>query len=149
MKPFVFKLETLLSIRRRREDAAKIVLSQARGRLKAARDFLDELRERQTAAWAEFRAKQERGEIIVLEFQSWYRFLDLLRKEINRQEEVVEQLAREMLLALRALEKAMKERKAVEKLRERRFDQYRLELQLEEQKAFDEIAIARYRSLER
>ncbi|MDR3348041.1 MAG: flagellar export protein FliJ [Acidaminococcales bacterium] len=148
MKPFVFKLETLLAIRQRREDEANIVLAQARARLKAARDFLDELNGRRRAAVDEFKAQREKREVLVAQLQLWHKFLDFMDKEIKKQEDAVEQLAREVADALKAAEKAMKDRKSVEKLRERRFEQYKIQLQLAEQKILDEIAITRYRRQE-
>jgi flagellar FliJ protein len=78
----------------------------------------------------------------------WHKFLDFMEKEIKRQEGVVEQLAQEVASALKAAEKAMKDRKSVEKLREKRFDQYKIELQFAEQKILDEIAITRYQRQE-
>lgn len=144
MKPFVFKLETLLNIRKKREEEANINLSRAKIKLASARELLQSLYDKQTESWDEFRKKQEQGEILVTDFQEWYRFLNFLKEEITNQEQVVERCRQEMLIALHAAEEAMKNRKSVEKLREKRFEQYRIELLQEEQKMLDEIAITRH-----
>jgi flagellar FliJ protein len=144
VKPFVFKLETLLAIRKRREEESKIFLAQARARLRAAKEYLEELKERLRASWAEFTEKRKKNGLLAMEWQMWHKYLDFVEKEIKNQENIVEQLAQEVASALRAAEKAMKDRKSVEKLRERRFDQYKVELQAAEQKVLDEIAITRY-----
>jgi flagellar FliJ protein len=148
VKPFVFKLEALLAIRKRREEEANIVLAGARARLNAARDFLEDLKERRRASFAEFKDKRARGDLLAMELQMWHKYLDFAEKEIEKAECVVEQLAQEVASALRAAEKAMKDRKSVEKLRERRLEQYKMELQAAEQKILDEIAITRYRRQE-
>ena len=148
MKPFVFRLETLLEIRKRREEQANIVLSQARKKLFDAQAVLAQLVNKQKESWAEFREKQASGQIVVLEFQAWYQFLAFLEKAIKQQEEVIEALKQEVAAALKKVEQAMKERKAVEKLKEKRFEQYMFELQQEEQKVLDEIAITRYKRQE-
>ena len=148
MKPFVFKLETLLDIRKRREEEANILLAQARARLNAAREFMDALKERQQTSLTEFKGQREKNALLAMEWQMWHRFLDFMEKEIKKQEQVLKQLAQEVASALKAAETAMKDRKAVEKLREKRFEQYKIELQLAEQKILDEIAISRYRRQE-
>ncbi len=144
MKPFVFKLETLLEIRRRKEEEASILLSQARNRLNEAKQVLTKLCTQQKELWSEFRSKQEAGELVVLEYQMWHRFFAFLKKEIENQQLVVEGLTKEAVAALKELEIALKNRKAVEKLKERRLEEYRLAVQAEEQKILDEIAITRY-----
>ena len=148
MKPFVFKLETLLNIRKKKEDEANINLSKARARLIEARELLQSLYDKQRESWTEFRLKQQQGEIFVTEFQEWYRFLNFLKDEIATQEQIVEMRRQEMLVALKAAEEAMKNRKTVEKLKEKRLEQYRIEALQEEQKMLDEIAIMRHHKQE-
>lgn len=144
MKPFVFKLETLLEIRRRKEEEASILLLQARNRLNEAKQVLTKLCTQQKELWSEFRLKQQAGELVVIEYQMWHRFFAFLKKEIENQQVVVEGLTKEAVAALKELEIALKNRKAVEKLKERRLEEYRLAVQAEEQKILDEIAITRY-----
>ncbi len=148
MKPFVFKLETVLEMRRRKEDDAKVRLSEARNNLNAAKEILAQLHAQQLASWEEFRRKQAEGELVVTDYQLWYNFLTFLKKEIAKQEKVVTELAEKVALALKEMETAMKNRKAVEKLKEKRLEQYRLAVQAEEQIMLDEIAITRYQRAE-
>ncbi len=148
MKPFVFKLETVLDLRRRKEEDASVRLSEARNNLRRAREALENLNEQQQQSWEEFRNKQMSGELLVPDYQLWHNFLFFLKKSIEKQKEVVAELTEKAVIALKEMEKAMKDRKAVEKLKEKRFEQYKLALQAEEQAMLDEIAITRYQRQE-
>ena len=148
MKPFVFRLKTLLEIRKRREEEANIALSRERKKLFDAQAVLAQLVKQQKESWAEFKEKQATGGIVVVEFQIWYNFLNLLEKAIKQQKEVIEVIKQAVSIALEKVVHAMKGRKAVEKLEEKRFEQYIFEMQQEEQKVLDEIAITRYKRQE-
>lgn len=148
MKPFVFELETLLDIRHRREEQANLVLSHARKKLADAQLILTDLLTQQRDAWIEFREKQTAGEVLVADFQIWSKYLEFLKKAIAKQEEVVAKCKEEVAVALKQVEQAMKDRKSVEKLKEKRLEQYKFELQQEEQKILDEIAITRFQRQE-
>lgn len=140
----MFKLETLLEIRKRREEEANVKLSQAHAVLRAAKEFLQQLQTQQLEAFAEFRQKQANKEVSVTDCQVWYNFLSFLKKEIERQEIVVEEAKQAVLVALKEVEMAMKDRKTVERLKEKRLEQYRIEVLKEEQKILDEIAVSRH-----
>ena len=144
MKPFVFELETVLDIRKRKEEEASIFLAKERSRLAKAQALLDKLKIQQLESWTEFREKQATGLIEVLDFQMWYNFLHFLKNEIEKQEEIIIEIKKDVAIALKNMETAMKNRKTVEKLKEKRFEQYKFELLAEEQKILDEIAITRY-----
>lgn len=144
MKPFVFKLETLLEIRKKHEEKANIKLSQAHAALRTAKEFLQQLQTQQQESFIEFRQKQANKEVSVTDCQVWYNFLSFLKKEIEKQEDVVEKAKQEVLIALKEVEIAMKDRKTVERLKEKRLEQYRIELLKEEQKILDEIAVSRH-----
>ena len=57
---------------------------------------------------------------------------------------IVKQCEKEVEVARRRLNEAMKERKTFEKLRERAFEKYKLEENLREQKEVDELVSYRY-----
>ncbi len=146
MKPFVFKLETLLKIRKRHEEEANIALSKARKKLFEAKTYLEKLTTQQQETVDAFKQKQENKELFALEFQSWYTFINFLQTQIKDQILIVEQITQEVATALKLLEQAMKNRKSVEKLKEKRYEQYRIDMLLEEQKILDEMAITRFKS---
>lgn len=141
MKPFVFKLETLLDIRRRREEEANVKLSHAHSLLRAAKDFLKQLQTQEQDSFNEFRQKQINREVSVTDCQVWYNFLSFLKKEIEKQLIVVEEAKNLVVLALKEVEAAMKDRKTVERLKEKRLEQYHKDLLKEEQNILDEIAV--------
>jgi flagellar FliJ protein len=135
MKPFTFKLEKLLNLRKFYEDEAKIELGRAVGVLAELENRIAALAaERLRAAAAQFRP--ENSAIEIQQYMYYILRLDstkeLLLKEAALAEIKVEQ-AREAFL------EASKERKVLDKLKETREKEYRKIKINEETKVLDDV----------
>ena len=136
MKPFSFSLEKVLSLRKYREDVAKIELGRAIGILADLENRLLALaEERARAAAAQFSPGNSAAQI-----QQYMYYL--LRLDNTK-----EQLLREAALAAQKVEEARelfieasRERKVLDKLKEKRQKEYRKEFFAEEIKILDDIS---------
>ena len=141
MKPFVFRLEALRKIRIRKEEEQQQQLAVATGSYKEALAGLNMLQQRLAQLQSAFEKQKQAGTTIsMLAAYETYR-VDL-NVRIVRQTQAVQTLNEERLAALRRLEDAMKDRKAVEKLKAKRWEHYEELVLQEEQKLLDELASA-------
>ena len=138
MAKFIFKMQNILEIKRKLEDQAKSVYAEAVSALETEKERLSELEDKKELY-------EERLTEMVLE--------SLQIKEICRMENAIEVMkykVQEQLIAVRkaervvenarqALNAAMVERKTYEKLREKAFEDFKLEVNAEEKKEIDEL----------
>ncbi len=142
MKAFRFSLETLLRVRRLREEQARLDLAQVVQALNRNRRAVAEAETRRTQVaqtWPPPAGPAVRGQ----DYQMAQRYLvalkrtiDDLKQHIARQEEEV----REKQLKL---QKLLQERKVLEMLREKKYAQYRWEQARLVQNEADENALLR------
>jgi flagellar FliJ protein len=135
VKAFHFKLQKILKLRRYREHETEIELGRAMGELAAIEERVKKIaREKAAAAGGRFGAGKGAGEIIT--FDNYILRLDrnkgLLLEAAAKQELVVEK-AREIYL------EASRERKIIDKLKERREAECRKNSLREETKVLDDI----------
>ncbi len=142
MAKFVFRLEPLLTARRRTEqDARRVVAVLERERL----GLEDELRRHQ----GEITSGKEymRGSLTgSLDMRSLRQGAGVTLHEIRKAHQLVLQLAglgQRMESARAELLEAMTRRRAIELLREKRFDQWKIALSKAENAALDELAVGR------
>jgi flagellar FliJ protein len=140
MVPFQFRLETLLKVRRMKEEQAEIRLAEATAALVAEQGRLTALESAMADHVADYR--RALGEpVAVATLKTFRDFNDKLKGDIDHQQVRVENAAQERRKCLTILEEAARDRKLVEKLREKRLAQYRAEAQREEQKLLDELGL--------
>ena len=139
MKPFVFKLEALRKIRLRREEEQQQQLAIAAGKYKTALEDLKAYQQRFDQLLSASEKQKSSGTTISM-LIAYETYLQELRSNIAVQLQLVNELNKKRQEALLALEEAMKERKAVDKLKARRLEAYQELLLQDEQKLLDEIA---------
>lgn len=140
MRPFQFRLETLLKFRRLREEQAQLRLAEATAALEAEKERLAALQEEATALVADYRRTQAEP-VTVATLKVFRDYNDKLKGDISHQHIRVDAAAQKRQECLTTLEEAAKARKLVEKLREKRLAQYQAEALLEEQKLLDELGV--------
>lgn len=143
MRPFQFRLETLLKFRRLQEEQAQIRLAEATAAYVAERDRLDALVNRMAEHVKNYRRVQEEP-VAVATLKLCRDYNDRLIGDISHQRIRVSTAEDRRMDYLAALEEAAKARKLVEKLREKRLAQYQAEMLLEEQKLLDELGLQAY-----
>ena len=136
MKPFTFKLEKILNLRKFREDEAKIELGRATGVLAELERNIHVLgQERVKAAAAQFSPGNSAA--MIQQYMFYLLRLDNTKEELLKEAALAElkvEKAREAFL------EASRERKVLDKLKEKREKEYRKMKLSEESKALDDIS---------
>ncbi len=141
MSQFRFRLQTVLDIKRRREDQLAAELAELLARLLRERQLLDNMRRQRDAAGEEMARRNGRLDLDQVRSQERYR--ERLEDAINQQVEAM-QLIQEQIDACRArLVTASQERQALDNLYERQKNAHRQEEARLEQAFLDEIATNR------
>lgn len=145
MQAFKFKLETVLTLRERQEEAALATLTRCRTQLEREQEHLEELR-REVDRHERLAGELRRGTVDVRALQSADRYRDSLRMADVQQ-------SRKVLAAERAVEESAvqhlqrrTEKKALEQLRERQAGEHLRAMQHVEQNLLDEVAMRSWRN---
>jgi flagellar FliJ protein len=141
MARFVFRLEVVLRQRKRAEQEAQRELAVRQARLVAAEDELKRLEERVRAASDDVRQNHLTGSLDLNFLSAHRRFLNAMQRQGM---EIVQRIAAGRNLVEEArmlLAEAARNRKVIEKLRERQLARWREEQQRMESIAFDEIGM--------
>lgn len=142
MKPFTFRLQTVLEQRRLVEEQRREELTRLRTAASAIREEIHALDEEMR------RTRRERQEMVVQGDLDHARlaedYLHALTIRRRQHERRLADLADEIVNARSALLAARREHKAVETLRDRDFSAYQVEARRQEQRDIDEIASRRH-----
>jgi flagellar FliJ protein len=126
MKKFTFTLQSVLNIKRALEKQHMGELAACNIRIRAFEEKRRELAGRERAQHEEFMKKLEDG-ISSVELRLWHEANLAVRDRIEYQETVLEQAEGERLRIEKKLMTLMQERKILEKLREKQWENYRVE----------------------
>ena len=137
MKPFAFKLEKVLELRKYREEEAKIELGRAIGVLAGLESQLRALaNERARAAAAQFSPGNSAAQI--QQYMFYLLRLDAAKEQLLNDITIAEMKVEE---ARAEFIEATRERKVLDKLKEKRGKEYRKEMLAEETKTLDDIRV--------
>ncbi|HWR43167.1 flagellar export protein FliJ [Sporomusa sp.] len=139
MKKFRFRLETLLKFRKMQEEQAQIKLAEATNRLNKEQEYLGILRNQLASNLKLLSQEQSSGSPTIETLKTFSYYIDKIKRHITEQQEQVAKAADYQQECLAELEGAIKQRKLVDNLREKRLEQYGKELLQEEQKILDEL----------
>jgi flagellar FliJ protein len=146
-EPRPFQYETLLRIRKRQEDLRAMALAVARRDLHAARQQRAEITQEQQwildAAGAAARERFDPSEV-----RRYYQYERHLARLRDAKDAEIQELTSVVELKRSELEEATRQKRVVEKLKERRTAAYIKYLRKVEQRALDEAA-TNYAALER
>lgn len=138
---FHFSLERLRNLKERLEEDAKRIFLEATAERIRAEEALVEINNKIKEENERFIHQISNNLITIQEIQQWRSYLESLEKEKIRLGEVyreklsIEEEKRQLYL------EARKERIILDKLKERKFEEYKLEYQREENRSLDEIGI--------
>jgi flagellar FliJ protein len=147
MAKFVFKMESILSIKVKLEDQAKAEYGIEVARLSEEERKLAALVAKKDAYQAELK-KAVQDELDILAIKALENSVEHAKYNINVQKFVIKQQQQRVNEAREKLDNAMKERKTYEKLKEKAFEQFKLEIEAQERKEIDELVSFRFRSAE-
>ena len=143
MAKFIFKMESLLSIKYKREDQAKAEYGMELVRLREEEMKLEVLKAKKEEY--QYRLTDAvQDELVLLEIKKLENCVEHAKYNINVQKFVISQQQQRVDRAREKLDNAMKERKTYEKLKEKAFEQFKIEIEAQERKEIDELVSFRF-----
>jgi flagellar protein FliJ len=140
-KPFVFRLEKVLEYRQQLEDQARMALAKAKAAHDGQKQVLLDLSMR-------LEAHVERGfgkNATQPDVWLWMQYREALEKDIESAREELERLAQVLQTCRQQAVLRSRERKLLEKLKDRQARKHHVQENLDEQKEFDEMATIRHK----
>ena len=139
MKKFKFSLQKLLDLRAAQEKAIKNELAELVHIQNIERNKQNEYRQKISARKEQLRGKLKRKTVSYDEILVHERFVDSANKAINIAELKIQEMEPEIQKVRERLMEASKERKVVEKLKERKYSEYLYNINREINKENDDI----------
>ena len=139
MARFDFKFQHILNIKKHKENLLQEGLSQLKRSFQHEESVLWRIEDKTKECLFKLKELQA-GIISIQEIMDYHNFLTSLSEDIIAQKNKLERLSTEIDDAISKLVHASQERKIFEKLRERKWDEFRLEANKEEQEFMDEVA---------
>jgi flagellar protein FliJ len=140
---FTFPLQALLNWKRSLEEYSQLKLAEMASRLKAQEEETEKLTLKRLSYEQKLREKVVQG-ILAGEFALYRQFGEESRKDLLSQEERKRTILREMDRERGKLLALTKEKKILERLKEKQLRKFMYETDRADQKAIDEITILKY-----
>lgn len=147
MAKFIYRMQGVLDIKYKLEEQAKQQYMNAQSRLNDAQEELDRLFERKNGYMEQY-AQLLTQRLDVLELDSCKNAILIMDEYIANQQQVIYRLQTDLDRAIDLLNEAMQERKIYEKLKEKQFEEFLIELNQEELKEIDELVSYQYNNTE-
>jgi len=138
MQKFGFRLESVLNLRSQLEDNAKNTLACSTRELESQKDCLEDLKNINNGSMNSLNAEVDEG-ISVFRVRNYNSYLAFLKNKIANQKENVNIAERDVDTCREGLIKAMQERKIIEKLKEKKYQEFLIEQNKSEQLLIDEL----------
>lgn len=145
MAKFVYRMQNILDIKYKLEESAKQEYADARARLNLEEEKLKALIQRKEGYYREY-IDSINGKLNYLEIEECANAMDIMDLLIEQQNEVIKKCSKQLEKARIKLNKEMQERKMHEKLKEKKFDEFLVELNAAENKETDEVVSYRFNS---
>jgi flagellar FliJ protein len=144
MPRFNFKLQRVLQIKKYKEDELKTQLANLKREYLQEQTTLWTLEENLRAQFVILSERQKKLTNTVEEILWSYNYIVKLREDIENQKKKLDKLNEKIKEVTKKLIGASQERQILENLKERKLNQFRLEVEKEEQDFMDEVGISRY-----
>ncbi|MCX4328332.1 MAG: flagellar export protein FliJ [Lachnospiraceae bacterium] len=145
MAKFIFKMESILSIKTKLEDQAKAEYGIEVMKLREEEHKLM-LLEKRKHGFEQQLLEAVNGRLVILSIKRLEDSVENLKYNIKLQIVVIRQQEGRVAKARAKLDNAMKERKIYEKLKEKAFEEFKAEINAAEQKEIDQLVSFRFRS---
>jgi len=143
MRKFKFKLQPVLKHRQKKEDILKKELAEIRQLYEKEKQLLEQLKSKLAELQEELRVKQcssvDASDIAVCS-----NYIDRVQREIETQVSRVADIAKEVIKAQERLMQASRDKKVLEKLHDKKYEEHKQESERIEQGLIDEIATVRH-----
>lgn len=143
MAKFFYKMQNILDIKYKLEESAKQEYAEARVALTREEEKLAVMQNRRQGYYEEYQAAIL-GSLDMLRIEECGNAMDLMDEQILLQNNQVRQKSKELEKARQKLNQLMQERKMHEKLKEKEFEAFMVELNAAENKETDEVVSYQY-----
>ncbi len=143
MAKFQYKLQSVLDIKQKLESQEKIAFGLASAKLLEEQEILQKLMI-QKAGYDKQAKKLLEGTIDLLAVNACRKAVETMKTRIRGQMMNVHKAEKQLELVRHRLNEVMIERKTYEKLRERKFEEFKAELAYEKKKEVDELVSYTY-----
>lgn len=137
MKKFHYSMESILKIKLKLEDQAKLSYAVARNRLTIEEEKLAVMQDKK-ALYEEEQRRLANVKLDIKKMRQLSDAIEIMKMNIKQQTIVVKTATQRLEIARIRLNDAMIERKTQEKLKEKAWQEYMMEATAEEQKEIDE-----------
>ncbi len=144
MSPFDFSLQKILELREREEEESSRKLAEAREEADKARQLHTDLRAERDAGRARMALANWVGGAVG-HLQNLVDVVDSVDAQVTAAETECGQAEEQVEESIEAVKKVARERKIIDRLRERRLHKWRIEQAENERKTMDELALSRHR----
>lgn len=145
MKKFRYSMESILGIKLKLEDQAKIAYANARNSLNVEEEKLAQLKNKKSSYEEEQRTVSN-DKLNIMKLKELSQSIEIMKYKINQQKALVYAAEQRLEDARIRLNDAMVERKTQEKLKEKAWQEYIEEYEAQEQKTIDELNSFNYGS---
>lgn len=142
MKKFVFSLQTLLNLRESIEKEQKNQLQVIQAKLHGLRKDLHRIQAQKLQTVTTFHRECGEG-VTTSRMKEYHAFFEAMEKRIEEQKKAIKEMEKKEEHQKQLVINTMKQKKILETLRDKHYQQYLLEEQAEEQKRLDELAAQR------
>jgi flagellar export protein FliJ len=140
---FQFDLEAVLNYRLKLEEQCQVAFADSQKRLQAARDILECLKkEKQDLIIHLVKMQEDAFHADVI--QRHFAFIEFLKRKEESQETIICKIEDESEATRQALLEAVKKRKALETLRDKKMAAYILETAARDRKELDDLTIIKF-----
>lgn len=144
MYKFGFRLEPVLNLKTQIEDNAKNNLARSARELERQQECLEELKSLKETSMGELSAEIANG-VPAHKIRGYNSYFSLMKNKIINQKENVNIAQNDVDINREALVAAMQERKIIEKLKEKKYQEYLKEQNKSEQQLIDELNSFKYK----
>jgi len=144
MKKFKFQLEAVLKVAQLKKDRAEIAFAEAVDVLQKAKALLKQHERDLQSAYEDFDRMQEKTSVNIAMLVMYSNYFEHLKRLIEKQENAVEAARKDKDEKLKILQYEMRRLESIEKLKEKRRQEYFAAQIAEEQKNLDEIGLQIY-----
>ena len=144
MKKFKFQLAALLKVTKMNKDKSEIKLAQATQHLIDQKNNLINFEKEMQDGLQEYEGVTARAKINITMLTTYSSFFAWKRSQVEQQKQAIIKAEQERMQRLEELKSVMNKLKSIEQLREKRFDEFKQQALVEEQKQLDEIGLQIY-----
>jgi flagellar FliJ protein len=145
MAKFFYSMQNILDIKLKLEESAKQEYADARMKLNEEEEKLQKLHNRRNGYLQEYQSAIM-GHLDFLKIEECSGSVEVMDDLIELQNDEVKKASKELEKARQKLNQVMQERKMHEKLKEKKFDEFLVELNASENKETDEVVSYQYNS---